>query len=369
MSHFPRVVVVVGVRPHFIKAGPLVQALRHCAEISVIHTGQHYDYELTAAHVKGSGLPDPERALDIGPGSPAGQVGIGLIQIEAELRSLSPQLVLSIGDANTSVIGAIGASQMGIPVCHLEAGVRKAHGTWIIEEVNRRLIDSVSELCLTPTKTKQAALAASMAGDERQRARFVGDVLLDSAMRCAVVSQPSDLTKWVQDQPRRGTILVTLHRRETLEDSDGLRCIVSALLAVRAEVVLMAHPRTARRLQEVGLLEELERSPWTHVLPACPHEEMIRRIAGADVTVTDSSGVQREAYFLGRPALIVRDDTEYPETVSNGCSAVIGPRAEGLQAAAEAVSGQAFEPDYDEFGGGRAAERTADEVARFLGSG
>jgi UDP-GlcNAc3NAcA epimerase len=355
------------VRPHFIKAGPIVRSLSDAYEVTVINTGQHYDYELSTAHLTSAKLESPAIHLGIGSGSASRQVGVGLMRIESELRAAKPNLLLAIGDANSSLIGALAASQLGIPVCHVEAGVRKEQGIVTIEEVNRRVIDSVSSLLLTPTTVKQASLMGSSLGSIHQEVRFMGDVLLDSTVECTGVRSVSDLTKWADgERSSIARVVVTIHRAEHVENEGVLRSIVESVLDLKGQVVdLILHPRTSRRLKELDLLGSLESSVSVAVRSACPHDEMLRRIAAADVVVTDSSGVQREAYFLGRPCCVLRDGTEYPETL-NGSGLLVSPLHGDLRKAVQSLATIRFIPRYEMFGGGAASVNCLTEIKTFL---
>lgn len=366
--HGAVVAIVVGVRPHFIKAAALLRWMPSTLDSVLIHTGQHYDAELSAAVMNSVGLRDPDHQIHVGSGSSPGQVGQGIMQLEPILCQIRPSMTIVIGDANSSLIGALASAQLGIPVCHVEAGVSKPEGDWIAEEINRRIIDSIATLGLTPTRTKADRFRRSIRHDKYRRARFGGDLLLDQMVATAGVARADDLADWAHDQRAEPHLLVTLHRPETVNSPVAMKGIIESLTNIDLPVEFCLHPRTEHALRSLGLLDALVTAPLYNVRGSLDHNEIARAIARAHVVVTDSSGVQRESYFLGTPCAVVRDATEYPETLTPTSGILVDPESHELPEEVTGLIGGQFRPDYREFGNGTAAARIIKHVLRTLDS-
>lgn len=354
--------MIAGVRPHFIKAAAVLRHLEPAVSCALIHTGQHYDPQLSSVVMNSVGLREPDRRMHIGSGTSPGQVGQGIMQLEPILDELRPAMTVVIGDANSSLVGALASAQMGVPVCHVEAWVSKPTGPWIAEEVNRRLIDSVSTLGLAPTKRKADAGQRACRTDEYRQVHMVGDLLLDQMVATVEAEGPADLLAWVATHRIPGRVLMTLHRPETLGSSDALERVVAFVERGRWEVELCVHPRTGQALTALGLLRRLAEAPNCTLHDPLDHHEMAEAIARAEVVVTDSSGVQREAYFLGVPCVVARDATEYTETLGERSAVLANPCVKDIDDVVGELAGGDFTPDYAEFGRGTAAR----EIARYL---
>ena len=366
----PKVVTLVGARPQFIKVAPVSQALaRHAAiEESIIHSGQHYDARMSDVFFDELGIAPPTVNLAVGSGSHGAQTGQMLEGIERELLRLRPDLVLVYGDTNTTLAAAIAAVKLEIPIAHVEAGVR-CHSLAVPEEVNRRLTDHISSLLFTPTDLATENLRRE--GIAPGAVHQVGDVMLDAARHFSVRAR--ERSRIVADLGvADGTFaLVTIHRPNHTDDAVVRANVVEAMLDLARErpVVWPIHPRLESRLSA----DELSRlrASGIHLIPPVGYLDMLRLEAGAAVIVTDSGGVQREAFFLERPCVVVRAGEappEWPELAELGWTVVVDPTTPRAvrEAVAFQLAGGARRPGAP-FGDGTAAVQVASTIARHLG--
>ncbi len=334
-----RLLTVLGTRPQMVKAAPVSRALAAAGhEEIVLLTGQHYDPDLTDA---ARDLPAPARALGVGSGSHAAQVGEGARGVAAFAAEVRPAAVLATGDTNSALAAALGARAAGVPLVHGESGVRL--GAFDLpEEINRVVVDHLADLCLCPTPRAAAALLA-----ERPRAKVLpaGDPLLDALVAAGPAARAGE------DAPA-GRFLCTLHRAENTDDPARLGRIVDALAALPGPVVLPLHPRTRAALERTGRwpLPENVRAG-----PPVPHGRLLGLARSAAAVLTDSGGLQREAYWLGVPCIVLRDACEWRETVEAGWAVLAGADPDRIRAAAGAPPRGPKPPDLEAFGGGRAA--------------
>jgi UDP-N-acetylglucosamine 2-epimerase len=339
-----RVLTVLGTRPQIVKAAPVSRALLAAGhEEFVLDTGQHYDQDLVRVHAPGRGPTEAAGSLGIGSAPHAEQTALaarGTAEFAARVR---PACVLVAGDTNSALGAALGARAAGVPLVHGEAGVRL--GAFDLpEEVNRVVADHLADLCLCPTERAAAALRA-----ERPRAavEVAGDPLLDELGAEGSGNRPSTA-------PAGAPFLATLHRAENTEDPARLRAIVDALAGLGRPVLFPVHPRTRRALEGAGR--------WP--LPAgfrgsdpLPHADLLAALRGSAAVLTDSGGLQREAYWLGVPCVVLRDACEWRETVEEGWAVLAGADPARIRAAAERPPRGARVPDLAAFGGGGAAAR------------
>ncbi|MEH1015652.1 UDP-N-acetylglucosamine 2-epimerase (non-hydrolyzing) [Micromonospora sp. CPCC 206060] len=357
-----KITVVVGIRPHFPKLAALYPALTAHHQVEIIHTGQHFDHALSGGLLDEFGLPRPAHQFAIGGGGHAEQTARGLLALDPVLGAAPPDLVLVIGDGNSTLVGALAAAKRSIPVAHVEAGLR-SHEPDLPEEVNRRIIDAVTSLHLCPTE--QAVRTLDGEG-VRGSAFFVGDLLLDTLdqRREAVAER---LAAWRSALPElKEAALVTFHRSGTLRDPAALADVVDGVRRMPCPVVCVLHPGTEKALTATGLIGALRAADHVRLLPAQPHTDLLALTAGVDRVFTDSNGVQREALFLGTPCFILRPATEYPETLEFGAGELVGTDPERIVAAARTVL-RPVDPVRlrSAFGDGRAAARIADAVTTW----
>jgi len=307
-----RVVTVIGNRPQFVKAAAVSRALRAEHDELLVHTGQHHDDELSTVFVEELGVPRPERELGIHGGTNTEQTARMLAALGPLLATERPDAVLVYGDTNSTLAGGLAAAQTRIPVAHVEAGMRSFDRA-MPEELNRVLTDHLSDLLLCPSETAVENLEREHAAG---RIELVGDVMVDVAL----LFQPRALADTAPLERAGvepgGYVLVTAHRAGNVDDPARLRLLVDLLLALPVPAVLPLHPRTRARLEAAGWLAELEAAPGVRLQPPLGYLEFTALLGHARAVLTDSGGVQKEAYLAGVPCVTMRDTTEWVETVA-----------------------------------------------------
>lgn len=351
-----RVLTVIGNRPQFIKASAVSSRLRAHAEEITVHTGQHYDAELSQVFFDELELPPPDKLLGIGGGTNTSQTARMLAALEPLLADVAPDAVLVYGDTNSTLAGSLAAVQQGIPVAHVEAGMRSFDRT-MPEETNRVVTDHLSTLLLVPSQTAADNLARESVDG---RVELVGDVMVD----VATLLQPgararTDVVRPYGVEPG-GYLLVTSHRAGNVDDPARLRQLVDLLLALPAPAVFPLHPRTRARLADAELLGELRRASHIRLAPPLGYLDFTALLCNAQAVLTDSGGVQKEAYFAGVPCVTMRPNTEWVETVETGWNVLVDLDAEVARAAVQRTP----PPERPQlYGDGRAGERVAEAVA------
>ncbi|MCP9489064.1 MAG: UDP-N-acetylglucosamine 2-epimerase (non-hydrolyzing) [Solirubrobacteraceae bacterium MAG38_C4-C5] len=345
-----RLLTVVGNRPQFVKAAAVSGPLRERHEEVLVHTGQHYDRELSQVFFDELGLPKPDHHLALGTGSNTAQTARMLEALEPLLGSVAPDAVLVYGDTNSTLAGGLAAAQRGVPVAHVEAGMRSFDRS-MPEELNRVLTDHLSALLLCPTQAASQNLEREGAAGE---VVVVGDVMVDVAQ----LVQPrarvrTDLIEAHGLRPGEYA-LVTAHRAGNVDDSVRLGRLVELLERLDRPVLFPVHPRTRARLDAAGLADRLASAEGVHVTHPLGYLEFTALLCHADVVLTDSGGVQKEAYLAGVPCVTLRANTEWMETVQTGWNALADLDVErALAAAARDVPVQ--RPQL--YGDGKAGER------------
>jgi UDP-N-acetylglucosamine 2-epimerase len=345
-----KIVTVVGARPQFIKAAPLSRALRRnpATHEFLLHTGHHYDDARSAVFIRELDLPQPDLNLGVGSGSHAAQTAQMLQGIEAVLIQERPDSLLIYGDTNSTLAGALAAAKLHIPVAHVEAGLRSYDRT-MPEEINRVVADQLATLLFGPTEGARANLAAEgiTAG-----VHVVGDVMYDSLQANLVLAAQRPAPAAVRDLPNRGYLLVTVHRAANTDDPAQLRAIVTALNALDEPVIFPVHPRT-----RAALAAGLPLRPHVRAIDPVGPLDMLRLEQGARLILTDSGGVQKEAYWLAVPCLTLRDETEWVETVAHGWNVLVGTDPARIIATVATFAPPGTPPPL--YGTGHAAEAIA----------
>jgi UDP-N-acetylglucosamine 2-epimerase (non-hydrolysing)/UDP-GlcNAc3NAcA epimerase len=350
-----RVLTVIGNRPQFIKAAAVSSRLRAQGEEITVHTGQHYDPELSQVFFDELKLPAPEHLLGIGGGTNTAQTARMLAALEPLIAGTRPDAVLVYGDTNSTLAGALAAVQAGVPVAHVEAGMRSFDRA-MPEEVNRVVADHLSTLLLCSSQTAVENLRnESVAG----AVELVGDVMVDVALllQPAARARTSALTPYGVAPGEY--LLATAHRAGNVDDPARLRQLLALLLALPAPTVLPLHPRTRARLLDAGLLAELEGAAHVHLAPPLGYLDFTALLCNARAVVTDSGGVQKEAYLAGVPCVTMRPSTEWVETVESGWNVLVDLDATAALAALDRQPPPQRPPLY---GDGRAGGRVADAV-------
>ena len=353
------VLTVVGNRPQFVKAAAVSGPLRRSDHEELVHTGQHFDEELSGTFFAEFELPMPDRELGIAGGSNQSQTARMLTALEPVVAELSPDVVLVYGDTNSTLAGALAGAQAGVPVAHVEAGMRSFDRA-MPEELNRVLSDHASALLLCSSEVAVSNLRREgVAG----AIELVGDVMVDVAMKI----QPQARRR-VDVVRLRGVtpgeyVLVTAHRAGNVDFPDRLARLVELLLAVPHPLVLPLHPRTHARLQAAGLLERLEASERIVLTPPLGYLELTALLCNARAVMTDSGGLQKEAYLAGIPCVTLRATTEWVETVEHGWNTLVDLDVDAALGALERELPGARPALY---GDGRAAERVVDALRLHL---
>ena len=351
------IVVVLGARPQFVKAAPVSRAIDRHNESGIepireiiVHTGQHFDYKMSGSFFAELRIPPAQYNLGINSVGHGAMTGRMLERIEELLLEIGPQLVLVYGDTNSTLAGALAAAKLQIPVAHVEAGLRSFD--WSMpEEINRVLTDRVSTLLFCPSAVAENNLRAE---GITSGIALTGDVMLDVMSEHREFARSSvPLARWALEEGRYA--ICTVHRAENTDDAGRLRSILEALgrIALEMPVILPLHPRTRKIVQCQGL--EAALAPLAAVEPVS-YLEMLRLVMSAAAVLTDSGGLQKEAFFLGVPCLTLRDATEWTETVDLGWNTLCGAGVEGIVSAWEGLESATRKEDQQPYGDGRAAE-------------
>ncbi len=321
-----KVINVVGARPNFMKVAPIVAAMRARArEFAplLVHTGQHYDAQMSAAFFRDLNLPAPDMHLDVGSGSHAAQTAHVMLRFEPIVLQEKPDWVVVVGDVNSTLACALVCAKLGVKVAHVEAGLRSRDRT-MPEEINRVLTDQIADLLLTPSPDADEHLRAE--GIPPERIRFVGNVMIDSLYTHLAAAGRSPVREQLGVKGLDYAV-VTLHRPANVDDAATLTRILGALaeISARLPVIFPVHPRTRNRLTEFGLLEQLSaRAPHLRLVAPLGYVDFLRLFSGAKLVLTDSGGLQEETTALDIPCLTLRANTERPITVTAGTNRVVG---------------------------------------------
>jgi UDP-GlcNAc3NAcA epimerase len=351
-----KVVSVVGNRPQFIKAAPLARALGDVVDHVLVHTGQHYDEELSDVFFKELGMAPPDHNIQTGSGSHGQQTASMLVALEPVLAAENPDMVLVYGDTNSTLAGALVAAKARYPLGHVEAGLRSFDRA-MPEEVNRVLTDVASDLRFCPSTTAVDNLAAE---GIRDGVHLVGDVMVDVAQTFGpVAARNSSALERLGLEPG-GYSLITIHRQANTEPS-ALPALIEVLEAIDEPLVFPIHPRTEAALSRRGLLERAERA--AHVIDPLGYLDFTALLRSARVCLTDSGGVQKEAYLHSVPCLTLRTTTEWVETVELGWNRLLPLQGRAVADALHAVTRPDAHPPL--YGDGHAADRIAQLVGAF----
>ena len=345
------IVSIVGARPQFIKAAAVSRQLRERHKETLVHTGQHYDYQMSGVFFDGLEIPAPDVNLGVGSGPHGSQTGAMLKGIEEVLLGKRPDWVVIYGDTNSTLAGALAGAKLSVPIAHIEAGLRSFNRR-MPEEINRVVADHVSDLLLCPSETAVRNLSAEgvLTG-----VHLVGDVMLDvlNWAKERAEAKRSDVLGRL-GLKEQAYVLATVHRSENTDDVTRLSRILTALNGLPEPVVFPVHPRARR------VIKETDWRPKRHVelIEPVGYIEMIALAGSARLIVTDSGGLQKEAYWLGVPCLTLREETEWVETVASGWNTLVGCDSERIVRAAQSlVPGGSHPPLY---GDGCSAARCVD---------
>ena len=355
------ILTIIGARPQFIKAAPVSKALRAAGiRELLVHTGQHYDYVMSQIFFDELNIPQPDINLGVGSGSHGKQTGEMLARIEEVITSHRPTLVVVYGDTNSTLAGAIAAAKLHVPVVHIEAGLRSFNRT-MPEEINRILTDHCADLLLCPTQT---AVDNLMREGIIQGVHLVGDTMYDATIQFGEVArQRSHILDRYGLHPK-AYLLATIHRPSNTDDPVRLRNIVTAFIECGEPMIFPIHPRTRKRLTEYDLLDKILASQRVQVIDPVGYLDMLMLEQHARKILTDSGGVQKEAYFFAVPCITLRSETEWVETVRSSWNTLVDADVNQILAAIHQPSPTEPRPPF--YGNGRAAEECVALLKRLL---
>lgn len=373
-STVPKIVCVVGARPNFMKIAPIMEALvsaPRALRAHLVHTGQHYDAAMKHQFFTQLGIPHPDVDLGVGSGSHAVQTAEIMHRFEPVLDAERPQAVLVVGDVNSTIACALVASKKGVPVIHVEAGLR-SYDRAMPEEINRVLTDQISDLLFITERSARDNLLREGVADER--IRFAGNVMIDTLMRHVKQATPVEQTLAAVTDPApflagsTGFGVLTLHRPSNVDDPVVLGRLLTVLREISEDLPLIfpIHPRTEARIAQAGLAGLLD-TPRIQRLPPLGYLEMLGLMSRARLVLTDSGGIQEETTALGVPCITLRENTERPITVEQGTNTIVGTDAVKIMAAVSDVlknGGKAGR--VPELWDGRAAQRIAAALCEWL---
>lgn len=350
-----RILSVVGARPQFVKAAPLSRRLRQDFIEILVHTGQHYDHGMSQAFFTELDIPAPDANLLVGSAPHGEQTRRMTAGLAALIRERTPDLVLAYGDTNSTLAAALAATECGLPLAHVEAGLRSFNRE-MPEEINRIITDHLAALCLGPTRTAMENLAREgLAG----RSVLTGDVMLDGCLLARERAGDGVPAKYALTPGEYA--FATIHRAENTDRPSRFLGMLKALGAIPFPIAFPIHPRTAAVIDELGA----DLPGNVIALPPTSYLETIGLVAQAKLVLTDSGGVQKEAYFLAVPCVTLREETEWVETVETGWNALAGSDPERIVQAVADAHRPSPEPDLSAYGGGTACDRIAAALTRL----
>ena len=361
-----RVMILIGARPNMMKAAAILRAMSddHRFVIRLVHTGQHYEDEMSKIFFQELGLPQPEVYLGVGPFNPLQQMGRILVALEPEIIQWKPDQFIVVGDVNSTVMGAMAANKLGIQLAHVEAGLRSFDRS-MPEEFNRILTDHLSDFLFTPSRDADENLQRE--GISTDRIFFVGNVMVDTLLRFREIAHRQETWKVYELRPGKYALL-TLHRPSNVDNLGSLEQMVSLLvdLAARLPVVFPVHPRTRIRLQESGLIGKLANFPNVIMTPPLGYLAFVSLMTEASMVLTDLGGIQEETTVLGVPCLTLRENTERPVTITQGTNRLAGTDPKRILALIDETQSSARfgSGNVPELWDGRAASRIVEILAK-----
>ncbi len=364
MRSVVKIINVCGARPNFMKTAPLMRAYRAHQGLQplIVHTGQHYDANMSELFFRQLQIPEPDINLGVGSASHAVQTAEIMARFEPVLLEHKPQWVVVVGDVNSTIACALVAAKLGIKVAHVEAGLRSFDRT-MPEEINRLLTDAISDLLFVSEPSGLENLSREGIPDEK--VHFVGNVMIDTLKANLEKAERSTILERMSLEPG-GYNVVTLHRPNNVDDAAAFSRIADALQVIQDDLptVFPMHPRTAQNLSRLGLAERFARMTRLHVVEPLGYLDFLKLMGKAAVVLTDSGGIQEETTILGVWCLTVRENTERPVTLTSGTNALVGSDPEKIVSAYRRCrSTQLTDPPMPEKWDGRAAERIAAVLA------
>jgi UDP-N-acetylglucosamine 2-epimerase (non-hydrolysing) len=367
MQSAARILVVAGARPNFVKVAPIIDELRAMRGIRpvFVHTGQHYDFQMSEAFFQDLALPTPDHYLNVGSGTHAEQTARVMLAFEPVLLSEKPDIMVVVGDVNSTLACAVTAAKLGVAVAHVEAGLRSFDAT-MPEEINRRLTDAISDYLFTPSQDGDENLLRE--GVAPERIHFVGNVMIDTLRRHESAARAKKVYERYGLEAGRYAVL-TLHRPANVDDPDVLGGMLAALapVATRMPILFPAHPRTQQRLGLAAVADVVGGMPGLRVCDPLGYLDFLGILAQARLVLTDSGGIQEETTALGVRCLTLRNNTERPITVTRGTNTIAGTDpARIAEAAVVALDAPMPATEGPPLWDGRTAGRIARILARAV---
>jgi len=364
-----KLMLVIGARPQIIKSAPIIhEALKNSGiELQIIHTGQHYDFEMSKIFFGELDLPNPLVNLGVGSGTHAFQTGRMMMGLEKTMEKLEPDFVLVPGDTNSTLAGALAAVKLKVPVAHVEAGAR-SYDMRMPEEINRRLTDHCSSLLFAPSKNCAENLVGE--GILKKCIRLSGDTMYDALLQHMPIAVKSGILKRLGLESEDYALL-TLHRPENVDAVKPLKSIVRAMVMLKElSVAFPVHPRTRERLAALRLLRRMEAVGHIRLIAPVGYHDMLWLMRHARMVFTDSGGLQKEAFWLHTPCVTLRERTEWIETVELGANVLVGSNTQGIVGVAREILGMGdvrvrLEGLRNPFGDGRASVRIVAGMLKF----
>lgn len=349
-----KILTVLGARPQFIKAAPVSRVLRESHEELIIHTGQHYDSNMSDIFFDELNIPKPDYYLGVGSGNHGKQTGEMMGKIEEIVLKENPDYLMVYGDTNSTLAGSLVAAKLHVPVIHIEAGLRSFNKK-MPEEINRIMTDHVSAYLFSPTETGVENLKNE---NITKNVYNIGDVMYDAVLYNQELAQEKSTVLQDNDLEQKGYHLITIHRAENTDEVEKMKNILDAFSQIEEIKVWPIHPRTKHKLADYGI--NIDSVPGLKVIDPVGYLDMLTLVSNAKKIVTDSGGVQKEAYFMKVPCVTVREQTEWVETLESEANILVGTDTAKI---VEAVKKQ-VSPEYKNvFGDGKAADKIVEILA------
>jgi len=362
------VTLILGTRPQIIKSAPFVQLASkdNRIRLDIIHTGQHYDYEMTKIFFEELSLPDPKANLNVRSGTHAQQTAKIMLRLEKILQK--PNLLIVPGDTNSTLATALTAAKLNIPVAHIEAGAR-SYDIKMPEEINRRLTDHCSTLLFTPTENCTRNLIKE--GIDKNKIHQTGDTMYDVLLQQLPKAEKTTILEQIDLKPKTYALLTT-HRPENVDNPKKLTNIIKAIAKLeRLTIVFLAHPRTQKQLRKFRLYNTIKKQKHIKLIKPTGYRETIKLIKNAKLILTDSGGMQKEAFWLKTPCITLRENTEWPETIQLGANNLTGANTQKIiQKVKEILKNEEqiirkLQSLPNPFGDGRASQKIVETIKSF----
>lgn len=363
------VTLVLGARPQIVKSAPLIHLASNDKQIrlDIIHTGQHYDYEMTKIFFEELKLPDPIVNLNVGSGTHAQQTAKVMLRLEKVLQKQKPDMVIVPGDTNSTLAGALTAVKLHIPIAHIEAGAR-SYDMRMPEEVNRRLTDHCSTILFTPTENCTKNLINE--GIEKAKIHQAGDTMYDVLVQQLPKAEKNPILEQLNLEPNAYALLTT-HRPENVDNPQKLENIMKAIIQLnQLTIVFPVHPRTQKQLRKLKLYNNIQGQSHIKIIKPIGYHETIKLIKNAALVLTDSGGMQKEAFWLKTPCITLRETTEWPETVELGANYLMGADTQKIvhtatKLIAKRETREKIQKLPNPFGDGKASQRILETIKSY----